>query len=232
LQKEGENKFVIDDDAVSGTLDLTIYPEGQVLSTVQFTDGPDFVFLTDNRLHVRYHSLINTVRDEQLGKMDLQRAFIADEEFSLNSVKSITFERKFMEGISRVVFAWKPEITTHEKPLTIDLPDNPLTLKNDVQTLQDTMGKMSPGVRFYREYDHPAGSGIALVILLCSWMGCFIGCYVLLNKRTKRKTGKRLHWFLAIVLFDVVGLAFGPPIIAVANWSANERAYEQFVQGK
>lgn|GEM_PF-6203021 len=92
LQPEKDNKIIIDNETISGTITIEIFPQGQELAHVSFEGGSEFVFLTDNRLHIEYPSLAHSIRDEKLN-VNLLNLFDQDDSISLNTVAQVNAER-------------------------------------------------------------------------------------------------------------------------------------------
>ncbi len=147
LQPEENNKIVIDHEIRSGEMKIEIYPDGQKLASVIFENGTEFVFLSDQRLHIEYGSLANSIKREKLP--DLQSLFRSDDSISLKSLDRVAFKRDL--GISQLEIDWKPEIKANQEALVVELPKKRKSLITNVEELRSTFKTLAPAVQFTTE---------------------------------------------------------------------------------
>ncbi|WP_414579457.1 hypothetical protein [Anabaena sp. CCY 9402-a] len=151
LQPGEDNKIIIDNEAISGTITIEIYPDGQKLASVIFDNGTEFVFLSDNRLHIEYASLVNSIKRERLP--DAESLFRSDNFISLASLEKVTFTRDL--GISQLKFDWKPEIRENQEPLVIELPKQGKSTISNIEELKNAITTLAPKVQFIIDNSNP-----------------------------------------------------------------------------
>ncbi|MEH2156584.1 hypothetical protein [Nostoc sp.] len=162
LQPEKDNKIIVDDDALSGTMTVQIYQNGQKLANISFENGTEFVFLTDNRLHIEYPSLYHAIQHERFN-IDSSSIFRKDDSISLNSVEKVTFKRDMQ--VCQLIFDWKPEIKANQQPLLIELPKKGKSTIKNIQELQNTLTILAPKVQFNNDYSSPNAVSFSICVL-------------------------------------------------------------------
>jgi hypothetical protein len=147
LQPEANNKIVIDNEVRSGKMTIEIYPDGQKLGGVIFENGTEFVFLSDQRLHIEYGSLANSIKREKFP--DLPSLFKNDNSISLESLEQVTFKRDL--GVSQLKLDWKPEIRANQEALVIELPKKRKSLIANIRELESNFKTLAPKISFTTE---------------------------------------------------------------------------------
>ena len=151
LQRE-ENKIVIDDEAITGTITVEIYPDSQAVAKIEFTDGPDVVLFSDKRLKVEYNSLL-----------------WSDDALLLDSIQSVTCEKGM--NYRMLTFNWKQTIKDKTVPLTVMLLPKG-NIEQDILSLQSAFNQVAPHVEFKRTYNR-GGVILGLIITIVCFLGLF-----------------------------------------------------------
>ncbi|MDF5718330.1 MAG: hypothetical protein PUP93_31810 [Rhizonema sp. NSF051] len=203
LQPEKDNKIIVDDDALSGSMTILIYPNGQKLADVPFEDGPEFVFLTDNRLHIEYPSLSHSIRDERLN-LDISSLFRQDDSISLNSVEKVTFKRDLY--VCQLIFNWKPEIKANQQPLVIELPKKGKSTIKNIQELQKTLAILAPKVQFTSDYSNPNMVSFRISVTFCVMFGLLLLFFIF--RYAKKNILKTIVLLLCLIVWVIFSLIF------------------------
>jgi hypothetical protein len=175
LHNEGENKFVIEDISLT-PIHLQFFPQGEERATASIHGGPEFVFLTDHRLHIQYPSLSHF----GLNGAGMLQSLIyhKDDAFSLDSVDSIVFKREYQ--VSQLIFNWKPQAANAEPPLVVELPRGGYPLVDEVLRFDQLVKTVKPEVSFEKAIAEPhlitrsmrigfaVVTGLVVVILLAT----------------------------------------------------------------
>lgn len=199
FQPEKDNKIIVDDDALSGTMTVQIYPNGQKLANVPFENGTEFVFLTGNRLHIEYPSLSHAIQHERLN-LDISSLFRQDDSISLNSVEKVTFKRDLQ--VCQLIFDWKPEIKANQQPLLIELPKKSKSTIKNIQELQASFAILAPKVQFTNDFSNPNKVSFNIFVVGYLFLGVLMFYYM--------KIG---HFFKAIGLMILLILLMIPLLI-------------------
>jgi hypothetical protein len=147
MQRE-ENKIVVDNEAISGTVEVNIYPDSQAVVRVEFVNGPDFVLFTDRRLNVEYNSLI-----------------WSDDSLLLDTVQSVTYHKGL--NYRRLVFDLKSDIKGQSTPLAVDLPTRGGNIEKDLQSLQSAFSQVAPNIRFERISHKGFAASLVVIETVC-----------------------------------------------------------------
>ncbi|MDJ0737587.1 MAG: hypothetical protein QNJ47_26595 [Nostocaceae cyanobacterium] len=209
LQPEEDNKIIIDNEVISGKITIEIYPDGQKLAGILFENGTEFVFLSDNRLHIEYASLINSIKREELPP-DTTSLFQNDHSISLESLEKVTFTRDL--GISQLKFDWKTEIKANQEPLIIELPKKSKLTIAKIEELKNAITTFAPKVQFVIERSTPK----LWWFLTIEFMG--ISLIIFFGRKKRKGCFEVLLYLLGItsfVIYTLVTLAADPAYLGL-----------------